>query len=147
MLRHMNLVPGADTTPLSMILTSSIAAVGVTTSPLWFIQLPPSTHHVLFGSSFWGLTVHPNLQYVTSRMQWEGILCLWMNTHVLVGSLILPLTPWKSRPILFADNRLHFPAMTGSEWLILSILEHLTSFVVHYCQCCLEHCLRKFSTC
>ena len=41
-----------------------------------------------------------------------------MNTHMLVGSLILSPTPWNSLPILFVDNRLHFPVIAGSAWLI-----------------------------
>ena len=105
-------------TLFSMILTRSILAVGVPTSPGNLIRLPPITRRVLCLSAFWGRSVHSNFPYVTSLNRSGGTCPLAMKWHVLVGSFILLPTPWKSRPNSLADDVLHVSLMIGSSlWI------------------------------
>ena len=101
-------------TLFSMILTRSISAVGVPTSPGYFIRFPPITRRVLYFSAFWGRSVHSNFPYVTSLNRFAGTFPLGMKWHVLVGFFILLPTPWKRRPNSFADDVLHVLLMAGS---------------------------------
>ena len=54
--------------------------------------------------------------------------------HVLVGSVILPLIPWKSRPNSFAEDLLYLPCRIGfahvinsQYFIIVSVSAHITT--------------------
>ena len=49
-------------------------------------------------------TLHTNCPYVTSFIRLCGILFLVINEIVLIGFLMVPPTPFASRPNLFADD-------------------------------------------
>ncbi len=64
---------------------------------------------IRLGSAFLGLTKHTNCLYVMSFLQSASILCLEMNSIVLVGFLMRPPMPFASCPNLLAADadRLH----------------------------------------
>ncbi len=64
-------------------------------------------NHIWLGSAVLGLTKHTNCPYVTSFLQSAGILCLEMNSIVLVGFLMRPPMSFTSHPNLLAADRLH----------------------------------------
>ncbi len=71
------------------------------------MRSPPTVNLVLFFSFFSGRTLHTKDPYVTSFLRSWGMSFLRMNWIVLVGFLILLLTPLASRPNLLADDMLH----------------------------------------
>ena len=133
----MNLAPLVDTTLLSMILISSILAVGVSTSSVKFVRLPPNTNLDRFSSSFCGWTEHSNFPYVTSLKSANGTCLLWMKKQVFVGAAVRPPTPWNNRPNSFADDNTQSATTLGSGWLmscryfnISPILSSITAIAV-----------------